>query len=99
MGGSASGDLACFLDCDLAILGEPAASYARYVERIKLEYAHAYGPGFAAKRAAVMRTFVATDVLYFSRGMRAEREAAARANVGAELLRLDAASKTVAGAE
>ena len=84
-GGPAEGDLAWFLDFDLAVLGAPPQRYARYAEAVRLEYHHVAWPAFKSGRAAVLQKFLASDSLFFTPPMRERLEASARANIDAEL--------------
>ena len=86
--GEASGDMAAFLDIDLAVLGRQPAQYARYSEAIRKEYSHVPRADYAAGRAKVLETFAKTERLFFTERARARHEAVARQNVGAELGRL-----------
>ena len=83
-----SGDLALFLDIDLAILGARPPDYARYCERVRLEYHQYDDAAFRKGRPAVMKTFLEHDPLYFTTAMRSALEARARANVAAEIAQL-----------
>ena len=72
---------ACFLDADLAILGAEPAAYDRYVEAVRIEYAHLDDGAFATGRLAVLSDLAARPHLYLSGRGRARFEAAARANL------------------
>ena len=85
--GPASGDLAYFLDADLAVLGWQPPAYAEYARAVRLEYAHVPSAEFATKRAAVLSHFAAAPTLYF--GPLREADARARANLAAEIQRLE----------
>lgn len=76
------------LDADLAVLASGPADYERYVVAVREEHAHVDDEGFAAGRAAVLGALVARPRLFHSAAGRARFERAARANVGAELVRL-----------
>ena len=73
------------LDADLAILGAEPASYRAYVTGVRAEYAHVDDRAWTLGRAGVLEHFLATDSLYRTSTMRADRERRARANLGAEL--------------
>ena len=89
MDGPAAGDLAHFLDADLAVLGGPPAAYAEYARQVRLEYAHVPTPAFVAGRSRVLARFLAAPQVYFSREAADEGlEARARANLEAEIARL-----------
>lgn len=83
---------ALLVDADLAILAAPAAVYASYARAVRAEYAHIPDAGFAAGRRAVLVALLDREQLYRTpRGARLW-EAAARANLAAELARLDTPS-------
>lgn len=86
----ADGDLdgAVLCDADLAILAAPPDRYADYADGVRREYAHLDDAAFAAGRRAVLETLAARPVLFRTAHGRAQWEAAARANLGAELSRL-----------
>lgn len=79
---------AALLDADLAVLGGTEPAYRRYAEGIRLEYAHLDDATYRAGRAAVLERFLGRDRLYFTAVGVARFEAAARANLAAELARL-----------
>jgi len=80
-----TGDLALFLDMDLAILSRPPADYQQYVEQVRLEYCHISDADWTAGRTKVMQNFSNTKVLYFTEEMRARGDAQARKNLQSEL--------------
>jgi dephospho-CoA kinase len=90
MDGPASGDLAHFLDADLATLGLDAAAYAEYARHVRLEYAHVPAGDFAKGRSKVLSSFLNAPSLYFTKEAAAELEDAARSNLEAEIARLAA---------
>jgi predicted metal-dependent HD superfamily phosphohydrolase len=61
LSGPASGDLALFLDMDLAVLGRPPADYAEYTLEIRREYHHVAWQVFVEKRRDVMRGYTNTQ--------------------------------------
>lgn len=73
------------VDADLAILGASEVRYQAYADAIRREYAHVSDADYRAGRARVLRQFLSRDALYHHPVMRAEGEAAARANLAAEL--------------
>jgi predicted metal-dependent HD superfamily phosphohydrolase len=75
-------------DADLAILAAPPGRYAEYVADVRREYAHVPDDLFAAGRAAVLRDLLAKPTLFHTAHARSAWEAAARANVEAELAEL-----------
>ena len=72
----------------LAILAAPAERYADYVSAVRLEWAHVCDADFAAGRASVLRDLLAKPHLFHTAHAREHWEAAARANVEAELVGL-----------
>ncbi|MDR2255222.1 MAG: DUF4031 domain-containing protein [Arthrobacter sp.] len=72
-------------DADLRVLARPAASYLRYVADVRRDYAHVSDAEFAAGRAAVLASLLGRERLYLTGSGHAAWEAAARANLEAEL--------------
>jgi predicted metal-dependent HD superfamily phosphohydrolase len=64
LSGPAAGDLALFLDVDLAVLGRPPAGYAEYTLEIRREYHHVAWNVFVEKRRDVMRGYMAHSPCY-----------------------------------
>ncbi|KAG2443452.1 hypothetical protein HXX76_001809 [Chlamydomonas incerta] len=95
-------DAALLLDADLSALGGSPAAYAAYAAGVRAEYAPYYaGTAYAAARCGVLRGFLKRPALYFTRWGLAVHEAAARANLAAELADLEAevaAAEAEAGA-
>ena len=85
--GDSDAEVLC--DADLAILASSIERYQRYVEAVRAEYAHLDDEAFARGRAAVLRGLLARDSLFGTSTGRSQWEAPARANVTAELARLD----------
>jgi len=83
-------DAAVLCDADLAILASGAERYQRYAGAIRAEFAHLADADFARGRSAVLRALLARDPLFATTLGRADWEDEARANVAAELARLDA---------
>ncbi|WP_459971495.1 HD domain-containing protein [Nocardioides pyridinolyticus] len=75
-------------DADLAILAAAPERYAEYVAAVRREYAQVSDPDFAAGRAAILRDLLAKPHLFHTPHARSSWEAAARANVAAELASL-----------
>ena len=73
------------LDADLAVLGAAPAVYQRYAADIRREYAHVPDAAYRAGRARVLQAFLGRDAIYRHPVTHAEGEAAARANLAAEL--------------
>lgn len=76
-------------DADLRVLARPEASYRRYVEDVRRDYAHVSDTDFATGRAAVLRTLLGRERLYSTRTAHEAWEAPARANLEAELRGLE----------
>ncbi|MFE6865928.1 hypothetical protein ACFVFS_05185 [Kitasatospora sp. NPDC057692] len=87
--GDRDGEVLC--DADLAVLGGPPQAYAAYAAAVREEYAFVPEPEFRAGRAAVLRQLLALPALYRTPTARARFDAAARANLAAEIAGLEAA--------
>ena len=84
-------DAALFLDCDMAILGSESDHYGRYAEGVRREWETLIPPqDYIRGRAAFLRSILKTDRIYLSEFWGSRLEASARANIAAELQRLDA---------
>jgi predicted metal-dependent HD superfamily phosphohydrolase len=81
--GDRNGEVLC--DADLAILAAEATTYGRYVAAVREEYAHVPDDDFRAGRARVLIQLLALPALFRTPLGRERWEAAARANVEAEL--------------
>jgi predicted metal-dependent HD superfamily phosphohydrolase len=81
-------DGAVLCDADLAVLAADAERYGEYAAGVRREYAHVDDAAFAAGRTDVLSRLVARDWLFRTEHARVRWEAAARANVAAELSRL-----------
>ncbi|MFJ8312147.1 MULTISPECIES: hypothetical protein [unclassified Streptomyces] len=86
--GDANGAVLC--DADLAILAAAPDAYAAYTAAVREEYAFVPDPAFRAGRADVLRQLLALPRLFRTPYGEREWEAAARANLGAELALLTA---------
>ncbi|RHY93237.1 hypothetical protein DYB26_002395 [Aphanomyces astaci] len=75
----------CFLDLDLAILSRSTVLYDEYAKNIRLEYIAFGDAEFRQGRAAVLRSFLDRDQLYFTPRFQNEWTAAGRANLEREL--------------
>ncbi|MGO2634528.1 MAG: DUF4031 domain-containing protein [Galactobacter sp.] len=75
-------------DADLRVLARPSASYNRYVADVRRDYAHVGDQDFARGRAQVLTHLLSADRLFSTPTGHALWEAAARANLEAELQRL-----------
>lgn len=82
-------DGAVLCDADLAVLAATPARYTAYVDGVRQEYGHLDDATFARGRAVVLRGLLDRPALFRTGHGRDEWEAAARANVAAELARLD----------
>ncbi len=74
-------DAAHFLDCDMAILGAPAAAFDAYDAAIALEYRAVPRELFRSGRRAFLARLVAARRIYLSELLHAELDAAARGNL------------------
>ena len=83
-----AGQVLC--DADLAILAADDARYASYTEGVRREYSQVPDADFAAGRAAVLRDLLAKPTLFHTPAGRERWEQRARANVTAEIARLEA---------
>ena len=81
-------DTAALLDADLAILGASEVRYRRYAADVRKEYAWVPDADYRAGRTAVLEAFLARPRLYHTDAMHAEGDAAARANLRAEVAAL-----------
>jgi predicted metal-dependent HD superfamily phosphohydrolase len=78
-------DGAVLCDADLAVLASGPVRYSSYVEGVRREYGHLDDATFARGRSAVLRRLLDRPALFRTAYGRREWEAAARANVTAEL--------------
>ena len=76
------------LDADLAILGADPAGYDSYVRGVRAEFAAVPGELWRVGRAQVLARLLDRDPLFRTAPARQRWEAAARANIGRELLTL-----------
>lgn len=77
-----------FLDLDLSVLALDAQHYAAYRDAVRAEYAFVDDARYRAGRAAVLRSFIDRAAIYRTPALQAAWEAAARANLAAELATL-----------
>lgn len=75
-------------DADLAILAAPEPAYRRYAEAIRAEYAHVSDEAFRTGRAAILQALLDGPSLFRTPIGRERWEAAARANLAAEIAQL-----------
>jgi predicted metal-dependent HD superfamily phosphohydrolase len=85
--GDRNGEVLC--DADLAVLAGDERSYAAYVAAVRAEYAHVPDDAFRSGRADVLRALLTLPGLFHTPHGRAQWEPRARANLTAELTRLD----------
>ncbi|MGH1437148.1 MAG: HD domain-containing protein [Lewinella sp.] len=81
----ATGDLAFFLDFDLAILGAPAQEYKQYAAAVRQEYQHVPGFLYRRGRKKVLRYFLDAPRLYRTEVMYELLEKPAKENLRQEL--------------
>ena len=81
-------------DADLAILASEPDRYAEYAVDVRREYAHVADADFARGRAAVLSDLLAKPALFQTPRGHELWEEAARANVAAELARLEGTSSS-----
>jgi len=82
------GDAGLLCDVDLAILGKDPARFDRYEAAIGKEYAWVPPEVFAARRAAVLASFLARDSIYATAAFRERYERRARENLERSLRKL-----------
>jgi predicted metal-dependent HD superfamily phosphohydrolase len=87
--GDSNGETLC--DADLAILAANPTAYRRYVEAVRAEYAHVPDEAFRVGRATILANLLELPTLFRTPYGRERWEAAARANLSAELSELTAA--------
>jgi len=80
---------AVLCDADLAILAAASDRYAQYATAIREEYVHVSESDFRAGRAKVLRRFLDRPTIYRTAHGREHWEAAARANISAEITALE----------
>ncbi|MEU9131571.1 hypothetical protein AB0D08_26265 [Kitasatospora sp. NPDC048540] len=85
--GDRNGEVLC--DADLAVLGGSPEQYAAYAAAVRAEYGFVPEDAFRAGRAAVLRQLLGLPALYRTEAARARFDAAARANLAAELSSLE----------
>lgn len=90
--GDRNGEALC--DADLAILAAAPERYAAYTAAVRAEYAHVPDEQFRLGRSKVLRALLDGPSLYRTPLAHAHWEAGARANLNAELDRLDSATRS-----
>jgi predicted metal-dependent HD superfamily phosphohydrolase len=84
-GAATTDDARLLVDIDLAILGAAPARFAEYERQIRDEYAHVPEPRFRAKRAEILRGFLAREPLFSTQAFAARFELAAKSNLAQRL--------------
>lgn len=82
------GDVAWFLDADLAILGAPSAEYDAYAASIRREYSFVPAGQYHAGRSRIIQTFLSSSQLYRNRVFAERFDDRARTNLQRELAAL-----------
>ncbi|UCI23644.1 hypothetical protein [Mesorhizobium sp. B2-8-5] len=78
-------DAALLLDMDLAILGARPAVFDAYEKAVRREYGWVEEPMWRAGRAAVLKSFLARQHIFYTTEFRDRFEAQARENLGRSL--------------
>lgn len=79
-------------DADLAVLAADPSRYTSYTQGVRREYAHVPDDAFRAGRARLLAALLSRQDLFSTDHARRHWDAAARANVAAELARLGGAA-------
>jgi predicted metal-dependent HD superfamily phosphohydrolase len=87
-GAAATTDARLVVDIDLAILGAAPARFAEYERQIRDEYKHVPEPVFRAKRAEILRSFLAREPLFTMPAFAARFELTAKTNLAAAVTSL-----------
>jgi predicted metal-dependent HD superfamily phosphohydrolase len=80
-----SPDCALFLDVDMSILGAPPDVYKHYTQLIRKEYKWVPSFLFNKNRGAMLKNWLAHDVIFYTSVMRERLETQARRNLQHEL--------------
>lgn len=83
------GDLAIFLDCDLAVLALPFPQYSMYSEGIRREYCYHDATTFATRRKEALHNLISAERLFHTVNVCASLEKQARLNIEREMKSLD----------
>lgn len=84
-----AGDVAAFLDLDMAVLGAEPAEYAAYEAGIAAEYVPVHGAeAYRSGRRAFLRSMLARDRLFLTDASHVALDAQARVNMRGALTRL-----------
>ncbi|HEY5927465.1 MAG TPA: hypothetical protein VIV11_37530 [Kofleriaceae bacterium] len=78
-------DASLFLDCDMAIVGAPAAQFAAYDEAIAIEYKHVPPDAYRAGRRAFLEGLLAKPRIFLTDYVHNRLDAQARTNLAATL--------------
>ena len=79
-------EAARFLDCDMAILGDPPDAVARYEQQIAAEYEPVIGKeAYAAGRRKFLARLLAKERIFLSEAFHSRLDASARSNIQAAL--------------
>lgn len=81
-------DSQLIVDIDLSILGQSAKKFDEYERRIRKEYVWVLIDAFAARRSAILRSFLARQNIYSTQFFRDKYEAQARRNIARSLEKL-----------
>ncbi len=81
-------DAALLVEADLAILGQPEATFDEYERGVRREYAWVDDASFAAGRTAVLGSFLARPCIFRVHSLHRAYEDAARANLTRSIARL-----------
>lgn len=87
-----NGDMAYFLDMDMAILGSPPDIYFDYVNKVRNEYSHLADADWAARRLGFLKDLLVranTDQLFYTDWAKGLFSEAARRNIVAEIEALE----------
>lgn len=85
----ATAGAAHLLDADLSILGAGTSRYLQYTQAVRHEYAHIPEPDFRRGRAMILNRYLALASIYRTNTGRTLWEERARANLAAEISRLE----------
>lgn len=81
-------DAGWLIDCDLAILGQPAPRFWSYETAIRAEYAWVPEATYKQKRSEILAGFLRRPSLYYTAHFREKYERIARNNIEAAIARL-----------
>lgn len=82
-------DAKWIVDIDMSILATPAGRYQKYAAAIRSEFGYVPDAQFNAGRAAFIKGLLSRPAIYHTPHMKSAHEANARANLSAELKRLE----------